>query len=279
MSQCWQISSIEGWGGSLLSGGGGLLLYGGGVLLLLWERNTGEGELLLSLGGGLVLFSDIRPLRLLGLVRVQGFHATSGRIAVFFRTFNCNLSFDRSACCTRAFAWVSCFAFYGFFEAFLLRRFSATVFFRGCLSRRFCKRFGADVFSKIFPPQVSLPIYLSKLLFPKFPCKCMTKFVHKSSLRLVWPNSFIKVVPGKSLLVWPPSFIYDQIPWCTSSRGKRLLLWPISFIKVFLEKDIIFFLTKFLHKVAPGEEITFITTFLDESSPRESEHLYDQFPS
>ena len=79
---------------------------------------------------------------------------------------------DRSACCTRAFAWVSCFAFYGFFEAFLLRRFSATVFFRGCLSRRFSKRFGADVFSKIFRPQVSLPIYSSKISFPKFPCKC-----------------------------------------------------------------------------------------------------------
>ena len=79
---------------------------------------------------------------------------------------------DRSACCTRAFAWVSCFAFYGFFEAFLLRRFSATVFFRGCLSRRFSKRFGADVFSKIFRPQVSLPISSSKISFPKFPCKC-----------------------------------------------------------------------------------------------------------
>ena len=79
---------------------------------------------------------------------------------------------DWSASCTRAFAWVSCFAFYGFFEAFLLRRFSATVFFRGCLSRRFSKRFGADVFSKIFRPQVSLPIYSSKISFPKFPCKC-----------------------------------------------------------------------------------------------------------
>ena len=36
------------------------------------EKEYGGGGLLLSLGGGEVLFSDIHPLRLLGLVRVQG---------------------------------------------------------------------------------------------------------------------------------------------------------------------------------------------------------------
>ena len=102
---------------------------------------------------------------------------------------------DRSACCTRAFAWVSCFAFYGFFEAFLLRRFSATVFFRGCLSRRFSKRFGADVFSKIFRPQVSLPISSSKISFPKFPCKCFffpLFFLSRSSLRMASSKPFFR---------------------------------------------------------------------------------------
>ena len=44
----------------------------GGGLLLLWARNTGGGGIIVVFGGGGVLFSDIHPLRLLGLVRVQG---------------------------------------------------------------------------------------------------------------------------------------------------------------------------------------------------------------
>ena len=48
---------------------------------------------------------------------------------------------DRSACCTRAFAWVSCFAFYGFFEAFLLRRVSPNVSVQMFFRRFFVHKF------------------------------------------------------------------------------------------------------------------------------------------
>ena len=66
---------VVAWGGRWVYSravGGGYCCMGGGGLLLFWERNTGGGDYYSHWGGGGVLFSDIHPLRLLGLVRVQG---------------------------------------------------------------------------------------------------------------------------------------------------------------------------------------------------------------
>ena len=97
---------------------------------------------------GMVLFFDIRPLRLLGLMRLHGFHALS---YVFFEFF-----FSRSS-----------------LQLFSSEVVSPNVSLQMFFSKFFFSTgFFANIFLEDFFPQVSLQMFSLMFFFPEVLCKC-----------------------------------------------------------------------------------------------------------
>ena len=97
---------------------------------------------------GMVLFFDIRPLRLLGLMRLHGFHALS---YVFFAFF-----FSRSS-----------------LQLFSSEVVSPNVSLQMFFSKFFFSTgFFANIFLEDFFPQVSLQMFSLMFFFPEVLCKC-----------------------------------------------------------------------------------------------------------